>query len=88
MLAHHLINGDCLRYDHLCEVNTMAHDNLPDRTACCVVSFGFSQPPEITKTVVDIVSQASAKQISTDRLLILVDSIGVTDQFKCKESKR
>ena len=87
MLVHHLINGDCLRYDHLCKVNTLAHDKLPDRTACRVVSSGFSEPIEITKTIMDIIGQASAKQISTDRLLILVDSIGITEQFKCKESK-
>jgi hypothetical protein len=86
MLAHHLLNGDCLRFGHICE--STSKSKVPDRTACRILSDGFSQPLDMTKAVVNIVVKASAKEFCNDRLLILTDAIGMTDKLKLKRNIR
>ena len=85
MLAHHLLNGDCMQYGHLCQ--TIDKEKCPDCTACRTVSLGFSQSSDITKMVVNLATKASAAEMCTDKLLILADSIGPSENL-CDKDKR
>jgi hypothetical protein len=86
MLSHHLLNGDCLRFDHLCQ--TINHVKLPDQTACRILSNGFVHPFDMTQAIVKIVSNASSQEISMDNLLILADSIGLAEPLKLSKNIR
>ena len=74
MLFQHLLNGDCMLYDHLC--HSPENTQRPDRTACRNLSHGFSDSQELVQAVMSIVMKATARQISNDNLLVMVESIG------------
>ena len=80
MLSHYLLNGDCVRHDHLCQsTNYTQH---PDCTACRSVCQGFSEPQNLTKAIVNLVTKASAKEIPTDNLFVLANSISLAESLK------
>ena len=53
MLFQHLLNGDCMVYDHLCHSPENAQQ--PDRTACRNLSNGFSDSQTFVQAVISIV---------------------------------
>ena len=53
MLLQHLLNGDCMSYDHLCHTST--NTSQPDRTACRALSNGFSNEQDFIHRLLDIV---------------------------------
>ena len=76
MILHHLLNGDCMRYAHLCH-NTegAAH---PDHTACQVLHHGFCDPQNFVEAIISIATMAKVTDMSTDNLLLMVESTGQT----------
>ena len=74
MLLQHLLNGDCMSYDHLCHTST--NTLWPDRTACQALSNGFSNEEDFVHCLIDIVTHATAQQITVDDLLVMGESIG------------
>ena len=74
MLLQHLLNGDCMSYDHLCHTSTNA--SRPDRTACRALSNGFSNEQDFVHCLLDIVTHATAQEITVDDLLVMGESIG------------
>ena len=74
VILQHLLNGDCMRYDHLC--HSTGNTPRPDRTACRALSSGFSDAPDFVETLFNIVVAATALEIGTDDLLAMVESIG------------
>jgi hypothetical protein len=74
MILQHLLNGDCMRYGHLCH-NT-EDTPRPDCTACRALSAGFSDPQNFIEGLLNIVTGATTQEIRTDNLLIMVESTG------------
>jgi len=74
MLLQHLLNGDCMSYDHLCHTSTKA--SRPDCTACRALSNGFSNEQDFVHHLLDIVTNATAHEITVDDLLVMGESIG------------
>ena len=74
IILQHLLNGDCMRYDHLC--HSTESTTRPDRTACRALSVGFSDAQEFVEALCNIITAATALEISTGDLLVMVESIG------------
>lgn len=86
MVLHHLLNGDCMRYAHLCH-NTEGAAR-PDRTACQVLRRGFCDPQDFVEAIVSIATTAKATDLSTDNLLLMVESTGQTQLVRPRENLR
>jgi len=65
-----------MQYDHLCHSTGNAAAPCLDCTTCCILSISFSDAPEFIETLSNIIVVATAHEISTDDLLVMVESIG------------
>jgi len=74
VILQHLLNGDCMRYDHLC--HSTGNAPRPDRTACRALSGRFTDSPDFVEMLFNIIVAATALEIGTDDLLVMVESIG------------
>jgi len=69
-LLYHIINGDC--FPQCCESSQPA----PDCSACLCVAANFRSSLEITSFVVNLLKKATPSQITTEELLVVVESTG------------
>ena len=75
-----------MRYAHLC--HNIEGAARPDRTACQVLCRGFCDPQNFVKAIVSIATMAKATDISTDNLLLMVESTGQTQLVCPRENLR
>lgn len=76
MILQHLLNGDCMRHEHLCHKEKNTATSRPDRTACRALSAGFCDPQNFIEGLLNIVTEATTQEINTDNLLLMVESTG------------
>jgi len=67
-LLYHVVNGDC--FASCCE---KSHP-FPDRSACLCVAAGFSSSLSITMFVINLLKESLPSVISTEDLLLVVES--------------
>jgi hypothetical protein len=58
-----------MRYEHLC--HNAENTPRPDRTACRALSAGFPDPQNFIEGLLNIVTGATTRDITTDNLLIM-----------------
>jgi len=73
---YHIINGDC--FLQRCE---QSHPS-PDRSACLCVAGGFSSAMSITSFVVDLLKNSTPSQVTTEDLLLIVESTGYQSPYE------
>jgi len=75
-LLYHIINGDC--FAQRCEQSSP----LPDHLACLCVAGTFPSAMSITSFVVGILKDSSPAQLSTEHLLLIVESLGDQSRYE------
>jgi len=74
-LSYHVVNGDCFA---CCEKSHPFHD----RSACPCVAAGFSSSLSITMFVINLLKESLPSVISTEDLLLVVESTGNQAPYK------
>ena len=69
-LIYHLLNGDCFG------TRCLSSSPAPDRSACLNVAAGFSSSYSISSFLVSILKTSPSSIISTENLLLIVNSLG------------
>ena len=81
-LLYHVLNGDCLTKH--CESSRPS----PDRTACLCIATGFSSSLDVTTFVVNLLKDSMPSVITTEDLLLVVQSTGDQSSYKTRLSLR
>ena len=75
-LLFHVVNGDC--FSQRCEPSCPA----PDRSACLCMAGNFSSSLSITLFIVNLLKTSTSLQMSTEDLLVVVESTGSQHPFE------
>jgi hypothetical protein len=81
-LLYHVINGDCLA--QRCEPSRPS----PDRSACRCVAVGFPSAFSMTTFVINLIKSSPPSKITTEDLLIVVESTGIQSPYESKVNLR
>ena len=75
-ILHHVINGDCAL------ARCSSSSSLPDRSACISIAQGFSSASSITTFVTDLLKGSTASVVTTQELLLVVESTGIQCPYR------